>query len=159
MQDEDEILNAVEKYVDTIIATEYYLLQLEMDRGVETLSKVIPPELINSVEQYIFAAGAIYFAGMDITKSSMQNLFVAADLLPDKALIEGVDMLHFRNRLSYVLAIAFLDSLDKKVTQENLMNVVSALGFEPDLNKAKETIDIYNKIAVQHGLNPVSQIQ
>ncbi|MGC8568309.1 MAG: hypothetical protein ACP5RP_04065 [Candidatus Micrarchaeia archaeon] len=151
----EELKENLKKYEGVMVATEYYLLESEMNRGISTISLAISPQLKANIEAYIFAAGALYFAGVEITMSNLQNIFVAAGLIPDKILVEGVTNLKFRNRLSYILAIAFLDSLGKKVTIEEILNVVEGFDIDPDYSKAKETIEAYNKFAPQFGLNTV----
>ncbi|MEM0148106.1 MAG: hypothetical protein QXY10_00740 [Candidatus Micrarchaeaceae archaeon] len=158
MPNDNTLYEKLERYGNLMVDAETYLLEGEMNRGLGAISKIVPEELANKLEPYFIACGVLDIAGMDISKSNIQNMFVAADLIPNRLLTEGVGMLHYRNHLVYILAIIFLKSLNKEITKEVLLGTVEALDILPDVGMARYAIDVYNKLAPKWELEQIAQI-
>ncbi|MEM4064611.1 MAG: hypothetical protein QW582_00120 [Candidatus Micrarchaeaceae archaeon] len=156
MPNDNTLYEKLERYGNLMVDAETYLLEEEMNRGLGAISKIVPEELANKLEPYFIACGVLDMAGREISKNNIQKLFVGANTIPNKVIIEGISLLHYRNHLVYILAMIFLSSAGKKITMENLLSVVSALNTDPDINMAKEAIEVYNKLAPEQGLEAIT---
>ncbi|MGC8651861.1 MAG: hypothetical protein ACP5UH_01250 [Candidatus Micrarchaeia archaeon] len=159
MDDDNETLQGfLENAIRLSTDASQYLLEREVSRGLSMINKIVPLELANKLLPYFTAAGILDLSGKDITKSDIERLLNAADIDVNKALLEGIGMLHYRNHLVYILGIVLLVSSKKEVTMERLLNIAIALDIDPDVSVAREAVDVYNELAPKRGFSPVPKI-
>ncbi len=148
----------LQKAVELAAATVKYLLGKEMERGIQNINKLVPMEYTNQLLPYFIAAGIMDLTGKDISKNNIQRLFVAANKEPNRIILEGIGLLHYKNHLVYILGIVFLVSLEKEVNMEDLLNVAMALDIDPDIEVAREAVKIYNELAPTVGFKTIPEI-
>lgn len=95
---------------------------------------------------YISAAVLLAFTGKDIAKERIRAVIERVGIRPDERLLDFAGALRFRKEMAYAPALYFLRVVGKHTGRsdsvENLMNVVGALGIEPDPDIAHRVIDI-----------------
>ncbi|MGC8730374.1 MAG: hypothetical protein ACP5RP_03260 [Candidatus Micrarchaeia archaeon] len=144
-----------ERYVKLIANATAFLLESEMNRGLGSITKIIPAELASKIEPYFIACGVLDMAGKEITKNNVQKILIGAGANPNKILLDGIGLLHYKNHMLYVLAIIFLNSLGKNINIESILEVAGALNADPDIELAKYAVNVYNMFAPQQGLETV----
>ncbi len=148
-----EILNSDINFVNDIIK---YLLGTEMERGVSEINKLIPVELTNQILLYFIASGILDIMGKEINRSTIERLFTAGEFPVNRDILNGVAKIKFKNRMAYIWAILFLYMGDGKITLNKIINIIISFGLDPDIDEAKNSIEVFNEIGAKYGLKPVS---
>ena len=93
---------------------------------------------------YIAAVGSLAFLGRDIDSENISKLLSAAGVSIDEELMDATIAMHFKNRLIYLISLYFLLVVGREPTNEGVINIVRALGAQPDAKIAASTVQFFN---------------
>ncbi len=155
MTDGKEIAERLTAGVKFVHAATIYIVKTEIDEGIKKIGSIIPKDMISKTKPYFVAASTLTVFCKPVSRNNLQKLFISADEIPDRLLIDGINHLKIKNTLAYVLALMFLAEAKQQITMEKMLDTANALNAEMDVDLAREAIAVYNKIAVEQGVEQV----
>ncbi|MGC8568310.1 MAG: hypothetical protein ACP5RP_04060 [Candidatus Micrarchaeia archaeon] len=144
------------KFVNTITK---YFLESELNSKIDSIFDYISQSFFGDTLPYFVASAIFIIFCRPISKNNLRKLFISAGEIPDQLLIETIDNLHYKNYLIYIIALMFLIEVKQEVTKQKILDIISAFNIEPDVETAKESINIYNQFAQQAGLAVIPPLQ